>query len=763
MLAAVLGVQTLLLVVLAVERAGIDLPLLRPILAVPLLAVAPGLLLLLLGGIEINSGPRTLLYAVGTSLLVEMAIGVGVSLLYPLVGIASPISETPIISTIYFVIFSLIVVVGTTRDRKRTVTDLSLWLPTASTLLSAALPFVGLIAITSLNRYETTAGAIGFLIVLSFVPLFVVRSDVDVRLYPLVIWTSALGLLYFKSFWDGSYPIEMWMHQMVLEQGRWVPILGGDITVLPEIRGMGQEGVLTDAVLYPIYALVAGIETIVQLEVVNPLFVALIPLAMYETFRQYVSERGAILCAFVFVFTFRFYSQHYPNAPRDVMATLFIVLVTLLLADSELDGGLRRTLAVVFVVGVTVSHYGTAYLSLAALGLSVAALVGLRLVRAALDESTEEWYDTLLRERPAVVDHLFLVFVAVFVLSWYLYTADGIKFQLFVGAIERLGTVTQPSGLASSRVLSSEPFSIDVTRGMVVVVLSLIGVGLLGEAVRTLLDEPTDVGDEHLVIAGSMTTVFALTFTGLGTGFGQGRILMLCLAVSSVFVVVGLRDVWAFVAVLVHSDTLRSVVHGTLLESATDEHFRSVLGVFLCVFLLVNTGVVAETVTGERDYGAASIVNNERLAQSDSPDLRLRSKGCIECDVQMRVWILRHGSVDSPVYDGGLSRSHYWYGHSLVVQLDDFVTEFLLTNRSTLYWEPVPTNQSRVPGGGYVVLTHDNYDTGSVVTSSSESRPLDETIDALGRSDRLYTSGSSTVYRVRNGSRSNWTQDTPRS
>jgi uncharacterized membrane protein len=751
-LGVIVGVQSLLLALVAGEAVGFNLPLLRPILAVPLLAIAPGILLLLLADIRAISSPQTLLYAIGISLVVEMAIGVSISYVYALIGIARPISELPIVLTFSLIIIFLIYSIEVTGDDGHTLGEFSLPTPSPSTLLASTLPFIGIIAITGLNRYGATIGVVGYLIVLSLVPLLTVKSEIDTRLYPLIIWMSAVGLLYFKSLWDGSYPLEMWMHEMVLEQGRWVPILGGDINALPDIRGMGQEGVLTDAVLYPIYALVAGIETITQLEVVNPLFVALIPLAMYETFRRCVSEEGALLCVFIFIFNYRFYSQHYPNAPRDVMATLFIVLLLLLLTDSDIDQRLGRGLAVLFAVGVTVSHYGVTYLMVPALGLSLVALFGLHLMRRALNSLTEERYKIPFTEQPIIVNPLFITFAGVFILSWYLYTADGVKFQLLVSAVDSLSAATQTSGLASERVLSSKPFSIEMTRAMVAVILGLIGVGLLGETIRTLLDESTDVNNEHLVVAGSVATVFALTFTGLGTGFGQGRVLMLCLAVTGVFVIIGLRDLWTFGETIVSRNGLQNAVKAVLLRRPAGDQFHSVLVVFLCIFLLVNTGVVAETVTGGRDYGATTIVNNERLSQSDNPGHRLLSRGCIECDIQMRVWMLRHGPEGTTVYDGGLSKSHYWYGHSLVTQLDDFVTDYLLVNRSTLYWKSLPSNPASISNGTYVVLTHDNYDVDAMVVSGSELRPMNSTLNELGRSDRLYTSGSSTVYRVRNES-----------
>lgn len=744
------ALQIAVIVAAITERFGAELPLVRSVLAVVLLTFVPGLLVLLLLGVREQLPVPLALYAAGGSAAAVMTVGVGMSLLYPAIGIGRPISELWVVGTVALVNVALGGAVAWYVDLDSVVTTLPALRPTPTNLLFLALPLMGIASIAVLNRHGANTAAIGFLLVVSVVPALALTSYVDSKEHWLAVWGSASALLYFKSLWRGSYPMEMWMHQMVLEQGRWVPVIGGDLAALPDIRGIGLEGVLTDAVLYPIYSLTGGITMMTQLEVVNPLLVSLIPLAMYETFKRYVSSRDAMLAAFVFLFNFRFYSQHYPNAPRDVMATLFLVLIGLLIADSRINRNPLAVLAPLFIVGVGVSHYGAAYIFVASLFLSIALLLVLNAIERRVGSEQANGGTQGTGGPGETITYSLVIFAAVFVLTWYLFTAGGIKFQILSEAIVRAMEPTEVSGLASERVLSEKPFSVETTRNMVIAVFALIGVGTAAEGIRRFVGMRPVVSDEHLVIAVSLTGVFALSFLTIGTGFGKGRILMICLSFACLFAVLALHDLRDMSRFLSEQHSAFAPLHGIVDSVFTRSRIRTTWALFLCLFLLINTGVIAETVTRGQDYGSTTIINDDRLTRSENPALRLEARGCIQCDIQAHVWTLRYGSNGMRVYDGGLSGSYYWYGHSIVAQVDDFVPEYLLTNRSTLYKEDLPADWSDIDGNSYLILTSGNYQSRLVYTSGEDPFSLRETRTELNRSSRIYTSGHSTVYRVHN-------------
>jgi uncharacterized membrane protein len=419
---------------------------------------------------------------------------------------------------------------------------------------------------------------------------------------------------------------------------------------------------------------------------------------------------------------------------------------------------------VMFVAGMAVSHYGTSYLFVSAFVLAYPSLILLKIIKTEYrigyrsskigNPDPKENIKTLRKHVDRIsiegINFLLLAFLIIFVVAWYLNTAGGIKFQLLVETIGSIGSLTQTSGLAEERVFSAQPFSIEVTRAMIVLFFVLIGIGFVTEVVRKLLIGSSEISDEHLTLAAGVVGVFALTFTGIGTGFGQGRVLMFSLSLSSLFAVRGLhnlRHISEFLSPRV--DPLKRIREATA-EHVTEDRVRTSFAGVLCVFLLLNTGVVAETITQDQDYGATIIVNNERLSQNDDARLRIESQGCIQCDVQVHLWTVRYGNGRSQVYHGGFFQSHYWYGHSVAAGLDDFVTDYLLTNRSTLYWEPLPAESTGIPDSSYLVLTHDNHDSGLIVTEEENVVSIDSVRPSLERSNRVYTSGHSTVYRSRN-------------
>lgn len=746
-----IGVLQLAVVVLAVlDAIGVPIWYLRSAFAVVVLSVGPGALCLILVGLRDVEPIPCLLYSVGMSALLLMAVGVSFSLASPLAGIYRPMSEPWVLAATSILNLGLAALVLGRTDPTDVVTEVPIVRLKPAYLTLLIVLFGGILAVTLLNRFGTWRPVALYLVVLSLVPAYLIAQRHDSIMYPLAIWTSALSLLYFKSLWDKSYPLEMWMHQMVLEQGRWLPAVGGEPETLPEIGGMGQEGVLTDAVLYPMYSLTGGFSTMTQLQVVNPLLVAMVPLGMYAIFERYAPKRDAALAVFVFIFSFRFYSQHYPNAPRDVMATLFLVLLGLCIADPDLSERIVGALAPLFISGIAVSHYGTSYLFLAVLVISVPFLVVLNTLRS-LGNRDEPTLSILTIIRSGVViRYQTILFAGVFILTWYRFTGGGIKFQIVADAIQRVLSPVRVSGLASERVLSEKPVSIETTRTLIVVIFGLVGLGLVTEGLRKMLSLPSSVTDEHLAISVGFFGIFGLSFLSLGTGFGQGRIFMITLSYVALFAVLALYNLRQLSQYLVErypSLSALTAVRSLLSPSLIRWSFAALL----CAYLLINTGVVAETVTGGDDYGANIIVNNDRLAASSDPDLRIRSQGCIDCDIQSQVWILRHGDRGERVVHGGFSRSYYWYGHSLVSQLDDFVGAYLLENRSTLYKSELPADWSDVDSGSYVLLTHDNYD-GRVVRMGDRHVSLASAEQSLARSDKVYTSGDSTVYAYHNAS-----------
>jgi hypothetical protein len=122
------------------------------------------------------------------------------------------------------------------------------------------------------------------------------------------------------------------------------------------------------------------------------------------------------------------------------------------------------------------------------------------------------------------------------------------------------------------------------------------------------------------------------------------------------------------------------------------------LAVVLAVFFLLNSGFVAETVT--KGYAPSNSVSQERLLESDNPQLRLRATECVQCNIQTHVWIGNRIPQGNDVYtDVQMENQLDYYGGTISAKVDGG-NNYQLVNSS----------MSGVPEGDYVGLLAYNLD-----------------------------------------------------
>src|SRR4029079_10947803 len=120
----------------------------------------------------------------------------------------------------------------------------------------------------------------------------------------------------------------------------------------------------------------AGLSAAVILKAVYPALLAMFPVCVFLIARRVVSSRAAYVAGLVIVAQAAFIQQ-LPAIARQEMALLMFAARLAALTDRHLAPGTRRSLLLVFGVGLVVSHYSTAYTTIGLLALAV--LLGLAL------------------------------------------------------------------------------------------------------------------------------------------------------------------------------------------------------------------------------------------------------------------------------------------------------------------------------------------------------------------------------------------------
>lgn len=686
----------------------------RLILGTIYLTFLPGSLILLFLGVVPARKSTFVVYAFGASLVLIMVVGAAVSLLAPTVGLSRPLSS----ETIAFVALSLTVPASFGLRHKLSWRRIRIpvgriWQPWPLALL--LVPFASVFGSVLLVSEENSAGLIAVLVVVSLLPLIAVAGILRERWYPLAAWTGALALLYHGILPVPEEQIPSWQAVFMDQMGRWVPSLG---------RNIGGEGVLATSALTPIYATVTGLSLSVVVTVIYPFIMAFLPIVLLEAYRRQVPSTIAFLATCLLMFSYPFYTL-FPNAGRTPIAVLFLSLIVLTMVDDNLTLFHKSVLGMGFALGLIVSHYGTSYMMLFAL------IGATTLISAGSVLNSRRNSETILRSN-TLNRGPFVAFYLVLNLGWYIYTGGAKKFRLLVKNI-----IDQFLGLLFGRYTGTSANVIGKTYGSVSISLAkylyiafgiLMGIGVVVRYLGRVRHGITIVSDEYLALAFAFVIMLGMSFFPGASGFGAARVMMIVFTVAAPFAFLGAKELVSMASLA-----------GEDRKYTTPQNARGVLAVVLAVFLLLNSGVVAELVTG--GYGPSHVVNQPRLENSENPLLRLQVEGCVECDIETRVWVLSHRDPDDRIYAD--NKAALEYSRAAVTAR----TGRLYSNP---YYERLPEIRNGTAPGSYVMLLTHNHDASVVlaVWLYGDWIPLEELSSSLTKQDRIYSSGNTTIHRT---------------
>ena len=678
---------------------------------------------------------RPAVYAVGLGLLVVMATGFLVDLLLLEVGYARPLSVGPLAAGVTATVVGLALAVAVVQDLSRTVPlGASVRDVSPAPLALLLLPPLAILAVRV--RPVTIVPVLVVLVAIALVPLLVARSILQERWHALAVWTTAVALLYHKTlagrFGFAGQPsvVNAWRLE------RWTP---GLQQIYPT-----TTSILPNGVLFPTYARLSGLDILAELNVLNPLLVSILPVALFLVYRRYTNSTLAALGASLFVFAHPFYNL-YPQGGRVATPVIFLSLFALALADDRLASLTRTGFALVFVLGVAISHYGTSYYVLFALLGAGVVLVGFALLDRSLGrrrsvadggrQHARDWLGSVRHAaREGILSWVFLAFYVVAVLSWYLYTKTGTKFGILPRHIRKTLTSLfgdRPIGGGSTAKRLQESYatlSIDLAKDLYLMMSLLMVIGLAAVYYdRFLGDGDAAPADEFLAIATAMLGTFVFTLAVPGA-WGGGRPMMIVFTFTSVLAVLGTITVVTGVA------TLRRVFStGRPSQAAIRSAGTSAFAVLLAVLLVLNTGVAAATVLG--GHAPSNVPGN------------VESNPHFDAEMETHVWLIVNKRA--PVYGDVHAHGHSDWFRPIFAARSEAATFGYGGNkpRGELHTVLEMSGLER----GYLILLHHNVEEGVVQVGNPQSNSPDEySLSAyrseLDRRSIIYTTGATRIY-----------------
>lgn len=123
------------------------------------------------------------------------------------------------------------------------------------------------------------------------------------------------------------------------------------------------NSVLSCTVLSTTIAKILDIQLIYVFKIIYPVFGAFIPIGMYSFFKSLYSPKKSYLSSLVLVYSITYFNNMLFST-KQLLGMLYLVLFLVVFFDTSLKNTLKSTLQLIFLVSITLSHYGITYLVL---------------------------------------------------------------------------------------------------------------------------------------------------------------------------------------------------------------------------------------------------------------------------------------------------------------------------------------------------------------------------------------------------------------
>lgn len=701
-----------LLTLLPIELQGLSI--VQAVSGFLILSFVPGLLLISYGLDEYTL--TNFLYGVGFSVAFSMLLGTFANMVYLGFPVGVAPFEQPTMSLLYVGACAALAGFVWIATYNNDTQPVSLQLPDYNIRILVLLGFIPVFAVIGavlINRHAFNELTLFTIVCIALAPIFVYYFDKRGTYYPIAITAISSGLLLqntvimtYLGRGDGlgeySYAVT------VLQNGFW--IADGTFGSMPRI-----------VTLQPAYSLVMDTSLLWVFKLVHPVLFVVVPLVTYVLAARYFSKDIAFLSATLYIFLPRTY-QIISRNTRTGGAIFFTALLLLVILDTDLPSRLKRTLIILFFIGVITSHYGVG--TLVAFALVVAYVLNV-LTPYLLDNKrrSQLWFARV-------------SLLMVLIITWYLYLTDGV-FEFLVGAMygqisdalffTEESTATRSLKISESRGIFGMPpgsYEVMFVGHLLIGIFSSIGISLVYlrylshglsyvPTIRDWVDRYVLAGLSDNVLEDSNyvhLTIAIFLFFPLSFGpqiLSAGRTFALVMVIVAPLPILVLR-----------STRLTRIGAKPALAA-------------MAVFLLVTSGFVAASVT--HDVSPQPIIDSDRIVEDGSTleQFALYRSSFPENSIEASNFMLGHLPQGATVHRTGMSKftSLFYPGE----------------DRSKLQFTGL--NSSNENPQGYAYFSEPQTVTGTNPTGHAgfifyEYDPL----PSYSESNMIYTSGQDEIY-----------------
>jgi uncharacterized membrane protein len=392
-----------------------NVPVARQVLGFLFLTFIPGVVVLKFLKLENFSLAENISFSVGFSLAFSMFLGLLLNELLPLVGFLNPLSVAYLITTLSLLTTLLCLAlcfksekIGGIRIRLSSLIDKIV----LSTLIGITiLSVIGTLLVNA--RGENFVLLLFFLLVpmVSLSVLFLYKKFVfDVLpITLLIIYFAILLVTWLMTNYILGYDshFEFYSFQMTDNASFWNPTR----SYVEIDKG---NAMLSITILPTIYSEIMNLEPAWVFKIVYPLLAAFVPPALYQFFVLHGKKEAAFLGVFLFIT----HSLDGLGSIKEWIATIFYVLLFIVIFSDKIPPSKRKILFIVFAGGLVVSHYSKSYIFMFI-------LIFMWIISFIMKKNLKVTLDMLLL-------YLSIAF------AWYIFTIQGITFEALLSTINNI-------------------------------------------------------------------------------------------------------------------------------------------------------------------------------------------------------------------------------------------------------------------------------------------------------------------------------------
>ncbi len=466
----ILTIQLSLLGLIGLDLIGINIPILREVIGFIYLAYIPGILILRIFRLHKLSNIETLFYSISISLATLMFIGLFINFSLPLFGIEGPISFVPMLLSINLVtIFMLIL--SYFLDNKFIQPTLNIEITSKHLLLLLPL-FLSIFGTYLINYHDNNLGIIVMILTIAIIILLVGFNKIDKSLYSFIVLILSLSLLLHNSLisnYISGFDIqrEYFLTELVINNFKW--------ETFPDLASLTDlNSILSITILPAYFYYICNVNIVWIFKIIYPLIYALVPLGLYELFKREFNSKIAFFSVIYFIVNYSFF-YNMVQLMRQIIAEVFLVAIILLFLDNNMDKRFRSILLIIFLLSLTMSHYGTAPIFLAV-------LIGVFLLQYVYNL----YKRNKLRSKIDTINlNIVLIFLTI-VLIWYIYNNNSAVFISVLGIFQGmyssiLSSFLTPNSTQGLAIIGMKvTFFNSITKYLFLLTQLLIVIGILG-------------------------------------------------------------------------------------------------------------------------------------------------------------------------------------------------------------------------------------------------------------------------------------------